>query len=121
MKFLLDQDVYASTARLLKRQSLRQHFIVVEPGGHRVRKKFLAAREYALVERRRCPRAKLTASVRLLPSRGVARSPVLHRDTLCPAGAIGSSDIVVLGESETLSDADLLPNFNLPVREVFEG
>jgi Uma2 family endonuclease len=31
------------------------------------------------------------------------------------------SDIVVLGESETLSDGDLLPDFQLPVSEVFEG
>jgi Uma2 family endonuclease len=31
------------------------------------------------------------------------------------------SDIVVLGESETRSDGDLLPNFKLSVSEVFEG
>jgi Uma2 family endonuclease len=31
------------------------------------------------------------------------------------------SEIVVLGESETLSGGDLLPNFSLPVSDVFQG
>ena len=30
-------------------------------------------------------------------------------------------EIVVLGESETLSGGDLLPNFSLPVSDVFQG
>jgi hypothetical protein len=55
MKFLLDQDVYAITARFLNHlghdviqvaqigmshleDELAQSFVVIEPGGHRIRK-----------------------------------------------------------------------------------
>jgi hypothetical protein len=30
-------------------------------------------------------------------------------------------EIIVLGASETLSGGDLLPNFSLPVSELFQG
>jgi hypothetical protein len=42
MRFLLDQDVYAATARFLRdlghADALAKAFVVVEPGGHRIRR-----------------------------------------------------------------------------------